>query len=212
MASAPSGRSIGRNVTTPPPASVTTNSTADGASDAWAARRPAPRPRDGTSGDAVRNSAGRKNSPSSGEAASHASQPTCPARTSATPAGTATRLGTAMARPYSPIDSPRRSGGATAAASRAPRTVMTPKPTPRTADSQEIHSRPSSSAYSGAGSPIATSPAASTGPVPRRAVREGTAACEAIVTTRKTAVTTPAVASAAPPSTAYVGREASVRQ
>jgi hypothetical protein len=59
---------------------------------------------------------------------------------------------------------------------------------------------------------MATSPAASTGPSPKRAVNAGTVSCRAMVERRKTAVTTPAVLSAAPPPTAYAGSEASVRQ
>ena len=59
---------------------------------------------------------------------------------------------------------------------------------------------------------MATSPTTSTGPTPKRAVSAGIVACTAMVTTRKTAVTTPAVLSAAPPRTAYTGSDASVRQ
>ena len=59
---------------------------------------------------------------------------------------------------------------------------------------------------------MASSPATSTGPTPNRVVSAGTASCTAMVATRKTAVTTPAVLSAAPPVTAYTGNDASVRQ
>src|SRR3712207_4521854 len=110
-----------------------------------------------------------------------------------------------------PIYSPRRSAGATAAASVAPSTVSTAKPRPRTAETAESQSSPSSTAYSGEGAPRATSPAASTGPGPNRAVSAGTADCPATVTARNTAVTTPAVSAAAPPATAYAGSEARVR-
>ena len=46
-----------------------------------------------------RTTPGTSGSASTGAAASHAIQAACPPSTSATPAGTATRLGTAMARP-----------------------------------------------------------------------------------------------------------------
>jgi hypothetical protein len=99
VATAPSGRSIGRKVTRPPPARVTTNRTTEGAT---AARTAARRVRVGalsSCGPSDRTSRGTKSTPSSGDAASHASHPTCPSSTSATPAGTAIRLGTAMASP-----------------------------------------------------------------------------------------------------------------
>jgi hypothetical protein len=61
---------------------------------------------------------------------------------------------------------------------------------------------PSPRAYSGAGAPSATSPAASTRTAPNRAVSAGTVDCTAMVTARNTAVTRPAVFSSAPPATA----------
>src|SRR5919199_1657798 len=95
------------------------------------------------------------------------------------------------------MDSPRRSGGATRAASVAPSTVSTAKRRPRTAETAESQSSPSSAAYSGEGAPRATSPTASTGPGPNRAVSAGTADCPATVTARNTAVTRPAGLAAA---------------
>jgi hypothetical protein len=111
-------------------------------------------------------------------------------------------LGTATDRPYSPTASPRRSGGTIRPASTEPSTVRIAKPTPRRALIHSSQGSPSSTAYSGAGSPSTSRPATSTLVAPNRAVSAGTTACTAMVTTRKAAVTDPATTSLVPPPTA----------
>lgn len=73
------------------------------------------------------------------------------------------------------------------------------------------HRRSWVTAHSGAGLPSASRPSASTRPAPIRATSAGTTIWISTVTSKNTAVTSPAASILAPPETAQDGSEDSVR-
>ena len=220
-ATRPSGRSIGRKVTTPLPARVTTSSTSDGTSTACTARRcrgaggpgwasgfvPAGAGVDPASSRAIRSAAGTA---STGRLASSATgqKPTFCA-TATDPGTTATPV-RPIARPYSPAVSPWRPGGARVNVSVDPTTVSTAKPVPRTALTASRGSRSELSSSRGEGAPSASRPAARLRPLPTRRTRAGTAAWVRTVAVSMAVVTRPACDTVAPPRTAHQGRAANV--
>ncbi len=85
-----------------------------------------------------------------------------PCWVSATPADTQMKLGSAIARRWTPTDAPCRSDCATVAVIMAPTTVRTAKLAPRTAEIARSGTGKGHRASSGAGPPRATKPAAKT--------------------------------------------------
>ena len=203
VARAPSGRSIGRNVTRPPPARVTTNRTTDGSSAARAAARPGRPPVDGRlparpSARSSRNQADpqhrRRREPGHPadvpvEHERHSGGDGDQVRHGDRQPVEADRLAASLGRCHAGGE--RRAQDGEDGEARAPH--HSDRRQPGNAVVQDVERRRQAHGEQ-AGDQH--------GPVAEPAGHAGMAAWTVMVTARKTAVTTPAVLSAAPPRTA----------